>query len=355
MNTSDNLFYLAERSSALFSIFDLGSGRFTYMNPTCMTFFGVDNENTDPDFLFAMIHADDKGHIAESITACISGDFICDVECRIMQGNNLRWLRITPFLNTEENQKTLVIQAEEITTTKENAKVLHDHNIKKNSILTMLAHDLAGPLGAIQNFAALLGRETSILGNKRLDKYIDSIERISKNSINLIHAFIEREFLESASVRLVKKRVNLVERINIALTTFMDMRNDLSLEIEFLYSSDKIFVEIDEDKFMQVINNLVSNALKFTPKRGEIKINLEQKNEGVLISISDTGIGIPKAFHDTLFEKFTNAGRIGLNGEVSTGLGMSIIKTIVEWHDGLIWFESEVNVGTTFFIKIPQK
>jgi two-component system sensor histidine kinase VicK len=74
----------------------------------------------------------------------------------------------------------------------------------------------------------------------------------------------------------------------------------------------------------------------------------------VVISISDTGIGIPKAFHDTLFEKFTSARRRGLKGEVSTGLGMSIIKTIVEWHGGSIWFNSEENVGTTFFIEIPK-
>jgi len=101
------------------------------------------------------------------------------------------------------------------------------------------------------------------------------------------------------------------------------------------------------------INNLVSNAIKFTKDDGIIDISIKEDHHTVLISVSDIGIGIPQEHHNSLFDKFTPAGRTGLHGEVSNGLGMSIIKTIIEWHHGQIWFKSEENVGTTFYISLP--
>lgn len=105
---------------------------------------------------------------------------------------------------------------------------------------------------------------------------------------------------------------------------------------------------------MQVINNLLSNAVKFTKDGGKINVAVEDQIQSVLIKIADNGIGIPKQFHNTLFEKFSTARRPGLKGEQSTGLGMSIIKIIVEWHEGKIWFESEEQKGSVFFIELPK-
>src|SRR5690606_32111644 len=104
----------------------------------------------------------------------------------------------------------------------------------------------------------------------------------------------------------------------------------------------------------QVINKLVSNSMKFTPDGGTITVKIEDKQDSVLFTVADNGIGIPKKYHHELFEKFTHARRPGLRGEPSTGLGMSIIKTIVEWHNGKIWFDSKENEGTTFFIQLPK-
>jgi two-component system sensor histidine kinase VicK len=354
MNTSNYLLYLAERSSELFLIFDLKSGGFTYMNPSCVEFFNLDNHNIDSKLLLGTIHVEDQNYVLTNLEWCIAGEVISDLECRIVRGKHQRWLRITPFLSNENNQRVLITKAEDITTIKNHSEVLNNHNNKKNNILTMLAHDLGGPLGAIQNFTALLNRETKDLNNPRLDKCISSIARISKNSVHLIHTFIDQEFLESADVKLLKKRVDILEKIKLGVTTYRETENDLDITFDIKANRDHIYAEIDEDKFLQVINNLISNALKFTPKGGLIDINIQEKDESVLVSISDTGIGIPKAFDNTLFEKFTNARRLGLKGEVSTGLGMSIIKTIVEWHGGSISFKSEENVGTTFFIEIPN-
>ncbi|WP_227006387.1 sensor histidine kinase [Rufibacter latericius] len=112
---------------------------------------------------------------------------------------------------------------------------------------------------------------------------------------------------------------------------------------------------MDEYKFSQVVNNLFSNAIKFTEDDGVIAIDLTERDGSVLITVQDDGVGIPEKFQGELFEKFTRARRPGLRGEPTTGLGMSIIKTIVEWHGGTIRFESEEGKGSTFYIELPKE
>src|SRR5690606_15264878 len=122
----------------------------------------------------------------------------------------------------------------------------------------------------------------------------------------------------------------------------------------FTVSHEEIFMEVDDHKFMQVINNLISNAIKFTFDGGIISVSIEEKQDSVLFTVADNGIGIPPKYHNGLFERFTEARRLGLKDEPSTGLGMSIIKTIVEWHNGRIWFDSKENEGSSFFIELPK-
>jgi two-component system sensor histidine kinase VicK len=106
---------------------------------------------------------------------------------------------------------------------------------------------------------------------------------------------------------------------------------------------------------MQVINNLISNAIKFTPDGGRIELAVAQEPGRVLISVADDGIGIPEALQPVLFERFTPARRSGLRGEKTTGLGMSIIKTIVGLHEGRIICQSTENEGSTFTIELPRR
>ncbi len=111
---------------------------------------------------------------------------------------------------------------------------------------------------------------------------------------------------------------------------------------------------MDESKFVQIVNNLVSNALKFTRDQGVISLNVMDQGATVLFAFKDDGIGIPEKHHATLFEKFTDARRPGLNGEPTVGLGLSIVKTIVDWHQGRIWVNSKENDGTCFYVEIPK-
>jgi two-component system sensor histidine kinase VicK len=133
----------------------------------------------------------------------------------------------------------------------------------------------------------------------------------------------------------------------------MDQDHHIHLEIES--SSPQVFAEVDQTKFIQVLTNLVANAIKFTPKNGHIRVIVQEEPQSLLIRVSDDGIGIPKDMQGELFERFTRARRPGLRGEETTGLGLSIAKRIVELHQGKVWVESEENKGSTFFVRIPHR
>lgn len=139
-----------------------------------------------------------------------------------------------------------------------------------------------------------------------------------------------------------------------AAEDLLAMQIELTTNFSWASNKNSIYIDLDEDKFMQVINNLISNALKFTRDGGNIYLNIKDTDTHVILSIADDGIGIPEKYHATLFDKFTDAGRTVPNGPLSTGLGRYIIKNIVEWHSGKIWFESEENQGTTFYIELPK-
>jgi two-component system sensor histidine kinase VicK len=164
---------------------------------------------------------------------------------------------------------------------------------------------------------------------------------------------VNQEFLESESVSVNKNRIEVVSKIKFIIDNFKVVEKNISKNFVVKSSEEKLYADLDEVKFMQVLTNLVSNAIKFTPDGGEILITIEKNEDTLLMTVADNGVGIPKAVQPHLFEKFTRARRPGIKGEKSVGLGMYIIKRIVDLHEGKIWFTSEENKGTTFYVEIP--
>lgn len=353
-NSSLSLLALAEHDYKLYFVYSISTGRAVYINPAFALFFQRKISEVKPEDLFAMVHGQDRDYLEHSYKSMGPGEVRHHIEFRVLPPGRAECvLRLSLFLNDKEGEHTLIGSMEDITASVVHSKNLEEINNKKNSILNILSHDLSGPLGSIKNFAVLLSRKTKFLQNQEIDKFIDAIERNSRRCILMIQEFINVEFVESNGIDLVKKRCNLAENLQGLFGEYQHSENQLNKTFIFRASSPQIYAEVDENKFMQAINNLISNSLKFTPDGGSITLSLEEKENNVLITISDTGIGIPQKFHATLFDKFNCARREGLKGEPSVGLGMSIIKTIVEWHKGKIYFKSEEDIGTSFFIEIP--
>jgi two-component system sensor histidine kinase VicK len=115
-----------------------------------------------------------------------------------------------------------------------------------------------------------------------------------------------------------------------------------------------LHLNADQNKLEIALNNLVSNALKFTPSEGAVSVEAQAREEDVLFKVIDSGIGIPEKMQPNLFLNPDKASRDGTGGEVGTGLGLDIVQLYVDLHKGKVWVESKLDEGTTFFISIPK-
>ncbi len=349
---------LTQRQQQVVFVYQILTNRFDYLNPVFETIWARTRTSIlkNPSLLLKTIHPEDLPYLRECYRE-MAEDKKKTVEFRILlPGKQERRLRLRAFLvETPEGEVSIVGMGEDVTDQKSYQDNLQKFSTKKNTILEILAHDLAGPLGTIQGLSKLLATNTKDYQNIHVSELIEMINRISTSGVHLIRDFVKQEFLESSQVRLLKSRVELVEKLQLQIEQYQQSQLQLAKTFILETSAPKIFVALDEDKFLQAVNNLISNAIKFTPDEGHIRVSLKEKEHVVLLTVADNGIGIPLALQAGLFEKFTKARRPGIRGEESVGLGMSIIKTIVEWHGGRIWFESKENEGSTFFVEIPKE
>jgi two-component system, OmpR family, sensor histidine kinase VicK len=263
-----------------------------------------------------------------------------------------KWIRLRGVSTALDTRQIVLAYAMDITAERNNLHTIKKYANKKNSTLNILSHDLRGPLGLANTATQILKQK---IVDPRLIELTEKVSSIISRSIDMINNLVGREFSETTDVELVKERINIAAKLKDYMEEAQQAESITKRTFSFSSSDESIFIELDESKFMQVINNLMTNALKFTEDHGTISLRAVRQENSVLFTFSDNGIGIPKHFHPTLFAKFTDARRKGLHGESTMGLGLSIVKTIVEWHDGRIWFESEEGKGTTFYIEIPGK
>ena len=265
-----------------------------------------------------------------------------------------KWINIKASLTQQGDEDIIVGTVTDISALKDYSNTLYKFANKKNSILEILSHDLVSPLANIQMCTKALQSHTKASGDVLADRMLNLITDNSTRSIKMIRDLVNRELLESSEAPLIFQRTDLIRRIGEVIEQYKHNYQTVKQSIQLVSDKESLYVTIDETKFMQVINNLLSNALKFTRDEDEIKLIVEESETTVFIKVQDTGVGIPVHLQPFIFDKFTKARREGIHGEPTTGLGLSIIKTIVEWHDGHIWFESAEGKGTTFFIEMPK-
>jgi two-component system sensor histidine kinase VicK len=216
----------------------------------------------------------------------------------------------------------------------------------KNEILGMVAHDLRNPIGAIETLAMMMERE-EVDNDTR-----DNLEMI-KTSCAKARGIIA-DLLDAAN----NENINIIETQRTELNYFIKsiisewkIQKNAKNNIILISSKNQVFVEINAEKFQRVMDNLITNALKFS--KNKIEIYLSAKNDHAIIQVRDYGLGIPADLIPHIFERFSKARRPGIRGEQSTGLGLSISRQIIENHQGTIDVTSEEKKGSTFTIKLP--
>jgi two-component system sensor histidine kinase VicK len=301
--------------------------------------------------LIKLFYDEDAAELNRTYERIIRGDFSGMFKLRLRAPAGKLWFEVCPVIANYNENLVILCSLKDITAEVEQTEVIARYANKKNSILHMLAHDLRGPLNIANSVVKSIDLQQEV---EVLHKKTGYIAQILEQSIHLITDLVSREMLDTAEVVLLKKRVDIVKKLKEYLAECKRSQILAQRSFSFTSSADLIFIDIDEGKFMQVINNLLANSLKFTKPNGNIHIDITEHEEEVHFTFSDNGIGIPKTDLSVIFDKFSRARRTGLNGEASVGLGLSIVKTIIDWHKGRIWCDSTVEQGTAFHIDLPK-
>lgn len=305
-----------------------------------------------PKGLLKLIFDDDIDVVVQAYDELMKGMPVGMVKFRINAGNKVVWLALMPMLWSEDEKTLLLANVKVITAEVENLETFLKYANKKNSILQMLSHDLKGPLTVARSLTKILDNDN--IPSSSLEK-IKAVSEIIAQSIDLIEDLVDKELLDTVEAPLVKKRVNIVRKLSEYVEQCKKSEQITARNFTFVASHEHIPLRLDESKFMQVVNNLISNALKFTQPNGNIAVTVSQELNEVTITFKDDGVGIPAELQPYIFDRYTIAKREGLNGEPTTGLGLFIAKEILNWHGATILCESAEGAGTAFIINFPKQ
>jgi len=223
----------------------------------------------------------------------------------------------------------------------------------KTEFISTVSHELRTPLTSIKGYIDLiLDGDTGEI-NELQKEFLGIVYQNSERLNNLINDLLDVEKIESGKIEMQFDNFSLTDIVTNAVKTMEPSADKKGLKI---ISGIKDGIELlgDSDRIMQVLINLISNAIKFT-KEGSIKVELKSINGKPEIVVRDTGIGISKSDQKRLFTKFFRADDEYTRSVGGTGLGLSITKTIIEKHGGEIKVKSEVNKGTEFRVILPSK
>jgi len=222
----------------------------------------------------------------------------------------------------------------------------------KSQFISTVSHELRTPLAAIKEGLAIVLDGVAGRVNKKQKKFLDIAKRNAERLGNLINDVLDFQKLGAGKMRLHLQSHHIEEVISEVYETMTLYANKQQVELTFT-SAEKLPKAIfDRAKVIQVMTNLVGNAIKFTPEGGRVSVDIQRRDPDWLISVSDTGMGIPKEALPKIFERFYRVNRRGKQIK-GTGLGLAIVHKIVMLHGGRIEVESEVDRGTTFTVLLP--
>lgn len=224
---------------------------------------------------------------------------------------------------------------------------------RKNNYFVNLSHELRTHLNVISSTEQLvteLNKSKDGIGKSKLNGCMQVVRRNTNRLLNLINNIIDTAKIESGSYQLNIREHDIVYIVEEATLSLKDYIERKGIELIIDPEMEEKIIKCDEHEIERCIVNLVSNAAKFTPEGGTIKVTIEDLDEKVKIIVKDTGIGIDKKYHDSIFNRFNQVIDQGAESEGGSGLGLTITKQIIDMHGGQISVESELGKGCKFII-----
>lgn len=218
----------------------------------------------------------------------------------------------------------------------------------KSELVSTVSHELRTPLSSVLGFTELLLIKE--LKPEKQKQYLETIFKEAKRLTNLINDFLDVQKMESGTNEYDMKQINLNTIVREVIDTFKHVNN------HHIYLEESVRMTTvlgDEDRLIQLLTNLISNAVKFSPAGGNVAVKITNSNDRTIVSLQDSGIGIAEKELADIFTKFKRIDNEASKNIGGTGLGLAISKAIVEAHHGDIWIDSEENRGTTVSFSLP--
>ncbi|HVV26027.1 MAG TPA: ATP-binding protein [Candidatus Saccharimonadales bacterium] len=225
----------------------------------------------------------------------------------------------------------------------------------KSEFISLASHQLRTPLSAIQTYSNMLAAgymgEISPPQREALETIIKATERMNE----LISTLLNITRMESGSIPVNMRSLPVSKLAGEVLKELALLASEKSIKLS-LKTAGNGSGSIKTDRFIlkEIITNLVTNAIKYTPENGRVKVTVRLRLKNVLIQVTDTGWGIPKLSQDQIFNKFFRGHNVVKRETSGTGLGLYLVKGLVETLDGRIWFKSREGEGTDFFVELPR-
>ena len=233
----------------------------------------------------------------------------------------------------------------------QNEKILEADKVK-NEFLANVSHELRTPLNSILGFSDILSTQLYGTLNAKQKEYINDIKVSATHLLGMINEILDMSKIEAKAMKIVKSTFWISQAINEVCNILMPLANKKNIVLKKDIPEDfEIFA--DYQKIQQILYNLISNAIKYSPENDTIDVKVVASDDTYKISIHDNGIGIDKKYHGKIFAKFVQLDSAYTKKESSTGLGLTITKELVELHEGKISLVSEINNGSTFIVEIP--
>ncbi|MFD1874422.1 PAS domain-containing sensor histidine kinase [Hymenobacter bucti] len=270
----------------------------------------------------------------------------------VRQDGSSFWCQVTSVLFDDEAGELGYTSLQDITERKELEQTNQHLYEAQETVLQLVVHDVKNPIANIQLIVQLL--EHSASGSPSTASESARLHQLIKQSCEEANTLLKEVLYlgELEANKLKKYRLDCHDFLDKQLTLHRLAAQQKGIALTLESPAKVLLASFNPDRFRRVVDNVLTNALKFTPADGQVSVRLQAHKDGVRLSVQDTGIGIPTELQAHVFNKFSAAARAGLYGESTNGLGLYITQQIVHLHGGKIWLESHENEGTTVFIDL---
>ncbi len=273
---------------------------------------------------------------------------------RIRAEDEAEGLRKLEVINKklEDSKHELELLNSELNTANERLKEL---DRQKTDFLNIVTHDIRTPLTSIRAYTDMLimYKDKPETLQRVYEEFLNIIKKESIRLGNLINDYLDLAKMESGQVTFRREPVDIRGIISDSVVTYHGEAIEKGINLRYFIADDVPVVTADDGKVRQVAANILSNAVKYTPQGGTVAVSAVKKGDNIEISIEDTGPGIPKEYHEKVFERFVQLEGGKERAKKGTGLGLPIVKNIVEHHGGKVWVESEEGKGAKFIFTLP--